>query len=601
VARIGWYGNYLDVQGLLSEVGEDKVKEWLVNNLCFPVRDTPVCLYQKAGVDRLLIPRGFTQRFYGFLRSLGYEQPKLKYPVRFTADFSQDILSRLRDYQVEVLRSLVDWLSISGAGSVMMATGGGKTYMIGALIKHLIDTKQVDRVFALAPSIDLVLQMADWIRKWGVDDIGVVTHEEFGLGKVTVATVQTMFNALYETQTMVNIGVPMQISMREFNEFFPLMEGRRYYASVHSQDFLYWILEAMEEEEEIEKEYNEGVKLPTEEKVALAKHYLCLDLGIDKCRMLVIVDEIQHEAARTVAYTLLSNPYSVRIGLSATPWRADDWTMHIYAVAGEIIPRRVTSSELISKGYLVPAVIIMYKRRVDVNSFLKFVETFHPDKLDALKERKLQATTEYNLIKEFLYKYDEDRYRDALRIASMLKRYDLTPAMFMMKERMPAAVMHDMLVKSGFTSYLVTGSVKGSLRKEVFDLARERKLDFIVTTVVGDEGLDIPPLRALVKMGSSTSPVRIFQRIGRALRPWEGKRFGLVIDFWDDILYFTFQGLMRERAYRLEKNWTILLAKNADGVEGAIRWALRTFSVSPETAVEPPSPSRRSPWSRSPQ
>ncbi|MCG2892609.1 MAG: DEAD/DEAH box helicase family protein, partial [Vulcanisaeta sp.] len=602
MARIGWYGNYLDVQGLLSEVGEDKVKEWLVNNLCFPVRDTPVCLYQKAGVDRLLIPRGFTQRFYEFLRSLGYEQPKLKYPVRFTADFSQDILSRLRDYQVEVLKSLVDWLSISGAGSVMMATGGGKTYMIGALIKHLIDTKQVDRVFALAPSIDLVLQMADWIRKWGVDDVGVVTHEEFGLGKVTVATVQTMFNALYETQTTVDIGVPMQISMREFNEFFPTMEGRRYYASVHSQDFLYWILEAMEEEEEIEKEYNEGVKLPTEEKVALAKHYLCLDLGIDKCRMLVIVDEIQHEAARTVAYTLLSNPYSVRIGLSAcvtgntlvpiledgrivwrkirelegkqvttlafngvpgsylslatavvlrtelggrkiyrirtesgrevlvtedhpffvaerglvpwvpakelkpkmmvlvvnpssgrirtqipgvtigyelvtdveeigskedvydmsvdgfhnfvangfithnTPWRADDWTMHIYAVAGEIIPRRVTSSELISRGYLVPAVIIMYKRRVDVNSFLKFVETFHPDKLDALKERKLQAATEYNLIKEFLYKYDEDRYKDALRIASTLKRYGLTPAMFMMKERMPAAVMHDMLV-----------------------------------------------------------------------------------------------------------------------------------------------------------
>ncbi|MDT7970874.1 MAG: DEAD/DEAH box helicase family protein, partial [Vulcanisaeta sp.] len=297
MARIGWYGNYLDVQGLLSEVGEDRVKEWLVNNLCFPVRDTPVCLYQKAGVDRLLIPRGFTQRFYAFLRSLGYEQPKLKYPVRFTADFSQDILSRLRDYQVEVLRSLVDWLSISGAGSVMMATGGGKTYMIGALIKHLIDTKQVDRVFALAPSIDLVLQMADWIRKWGVDDVGVVTHEEFGLGKVTVATVQTMFNALYETQTTVDIGVPMQISMREFNEFFPAMEGRRYYASVHSQDFLYWILEAMEEEEEIEREYNEGVKLPTEEKVALAKHYLCLDLGIDKCRMLVIVDEIQHEAA----------------------------------------------------------------------------------------------------------------------------------------------------------------------------------------------------------------------------------------------------------------------------------------------------------------
>jgi len=80
VVRIGWYGNYLDVQGLLSEVGEDKVKEWLVNNLCFPVRDTPVCLYQKAGVDRLLIPRGFTQRFYEFLRSLGYEQPKLSTP-----------------------------------------------------------------------------------------------------------------------------------------------------------------------------------------------------------------------------------------------------------------------------------------------------------------------------------------------------------------------------------------------------------------------------------------------------------------------------------------------------------------------------------------
>lgn len=54
---------------------------------------------------------------------------------------------------------------------------------------------------------------------------------------------------------------------------------------------------------------------------------------------------------------------------------------------------------------------------------------------------------------------------------------------------------------------------------------------------LADEGLNIPALDSLILAGAGKSPTRMIQRIGRTLRPSDGKTEAIVIDFKDNVRY----------------------------------------------------------------
>jgi superfamily II DNA or RNA helicase len=217
----------------------------------------------------------------------------------------------------------------------------------------------------------------------------------------------------------------------------------------------------------------------------------------------------------------------------------------------------------------------MYKRKVN----MRLLSLFHPI---VAKHPNVPSMREYQEIKKFLYTEDAERLMDGVRIASILKEKGLVPSLFIMKEKKPAEMLADKLQGIGYRTYLVTGVVKGEERKRIFDLARRELVDFIVTTVVGDEGLDIPSLRSEVIMSGGISSTRFLQRVGRVVRPWKDKKFGLVIDFADQIWFFSLQAELRRRIYALEPAWTVIETESISGIKNAIEWVMSKLQPTPQ-------------------
>ncbi len=239
------------------------------------------------------IPRGLALKAAGVLGiNVPDFAPGLKEP-------GEEYMAGLRDYQRNVFRSAAAQLKKIGAATIQMATGAGKSFLAGAMAKWLND--QGYKVFLIALSKDLVLQLKDYAERVGAIDVVAVT-------------VQTLVRRL---------GGDGAEDMEE--------EDREIY-------------EAYADEYSNVSE-DELVKLFKSEKVA------------------VILDEAHHVPAATVRKVMMEagDGWALRIGLTATPWRNDNRDLDIYAYAGTVVEPRINSSFLIERGFAVPVEIRVVK------------------------------------------------------------------------------------------------------------------------------------------------------------------------------------------------------------------------------------------------
>ena len=240
------------------------------------------------------------------------------------------------------------------------------------------------------------------------------------------------------------------------------------------------------------------------------------------------------------------NPNAIRIGLSATPWRNDNRDLEIYAYTGEIIERKVTSSELIHKGYLVPVVILVYWRYN-----IKLPKEIRDEILKYKLERK--GVKAWQIIKKYIY-FDEGRINEIIEIANNLPK----PCLILVREREFGRKLLNVFHSKGIGKVeFVSSYVKGEERHMIFNQVRNGYLDILIATTLADEGLDLPPLRSLIVADGLASRTRVFQRIGRIVRPWNGKKFAIVIDIVDNTIYFKDHGIERIRLYRTEPLWKV--------------------------------------------
>ena len=479
-------------------------------HLCYSVFDSKegrpklVCLY-KVENNKLIIPRGLIPRIEKFL------QINFKY---INIDYNRvpkDVLEKLRDYQREVLFSLLKQIEKCGCATIWIATGGGKSFMIGAILRTLFELGIGHRAFVLAHTVDLVLQNARFIKYWGFtnEDIGVVTsfRKEFNK-RIVCCTVQTLYKAIKHE---------LKISENGYDKNNKLSDEDR--------DVLY---------------YFDYVKLKPYEASELVKSYLNSDV--------VVIDECQHIPAMMYKTILSVNENSIRIGLSATPFRADGKDLEIYAISGDIIERKVTSSELIEKGYLVTVYIFMYMYKPRNLAEIAYIVRSVKSELKA-----------YNIIKDFLFTQDYNRLAEIVRIAYVLPK----PCLILTKEVAPAKLIYEALrTETDFKIALVTGVVKGNERERIFRATREGKIEILIATTLADEGIDIPELRSLLITCGGKSKVKALQRIGRVTRKVNGKEYAIVVDIWDQVYFLIKHGAERVNAYRTEKNYKVEFVRN---------------------------------------
>ena len=375
----------------------------------------------------------------------------------------------LRPYQREVAKSVFEAFERYGGAVAQMATGAGKSYMAGYIAREL--ARNGYKVLVTALSKDLVVQLQDFARRWGAE--------------VHAATVQWLWRRV--------------------------ASGDREPAA-----------ELDEEEREVVKAYSDEWAEEGVEKL------------LDARDVAIVIDETHHVPARTVREVVkaVGGGWALRLGLSATPWRADGRDMEIEAWVGPIVEPRISSSYLIEHGYAVPITIYMHRPKAKCKT---------PD-------------GSYAEVRKVLLLDCEERNREIIRILMDAEK----PAMVVTSLVKHAELLYKMAKEAGLRAELATGAVKAEERKRIFDAVRARQVDVLVATTIANEGLDLPSLRTLVNARGGASPPMAIQVAGRLVRKDEGKDHATLIDFCDDAPFFREQCEKRAKIYATEPRWNLV-------------------------------------------
>ncbi len=243
---------------------------------------------------------------------------------------------------------------------------------------------------------------------------------------------------------------------------------------------------------------------------------------------LVIVDEAHHAGAATYRELLSRLPRRRTVGLTATP-RQDALWRAVVAHVGPVV-HEVPRAALERAGLLV---VPSYRA---VETGWSFDYTGPEDWI------ALQASLEV----------DADR-RDlvANAFAGAVRGRGLGLLLCGRVEYSKLLAVE--LRARGLRAAALVGAMPAKERSATLDAARAGKLDVLTATSLADEGLDLPDLRVLGLAWPSRAEPRLLQRIGRVLRPSEGKSGALVIDFVDAAGPLENQGRIRSRLFA--KHW----------------------------------------------
>jgi len=260
----------------------------------------------------------------------------------------------------------------------------------------------------------------------------------------------------------------------------------------------------------------------------------------------VIMDEGHHVSAKTVRRVMIEagDGWALRIGLSATPWRNDGRDLEIYAYSGSVVEPKISSSYLIKNGYAVPVEI-------------RVVEAPLCEEIEECEGERGAAA--YMCVRRALVECEE-RNRFIVELATKVEK----PILIITPLVKHAEKLFRLAKAAGLKAALVTGVVKAEKRKEIYDALRRGEIEVLIATTLADEGLDLPPLRTLIIALGGKSKTRTLQRIGRLVRPYEGKRVAVAYELKENYPYIADHLEARLRLYETEPHWRMVFADSSD-------------------------------------
>lgn len=133
----------------------------------------------------------------------------------------------------------------------------------------------------------------------------------------------------------------------------------------------------------------------------------------------------------------------------------------------------------------------------------------------------------------------------------------------------------------------IHGSLETEKRQGALAEIQNGQLDVLVSSTITDEGVDIPSLSAAILAGGWKSPIKLYQRIGRAMRPKPGGNNSVyIVDFVDlTHKYLARHSLERFTLVRNEEGFQIV---GDFELERAKITPPATESANPKTLETPP-------------
>lgn len=260
----------------------------------------------------------------------------------------------------------------------------------------------------------------------------------------------------------------------------------------------------------------------------------------------VVVDECHKcvgSPTRMMMFYKVLSALSARykIGLTATPYRADGLERCMFALLGDVI-HEVPQSAV--AGNTVPVMV-------------KFVNTGYSPDVDEITNG--DGTLNYSKLIENI---SEDKKRNAV-IAAQINRAVTNGAVLVLSDRIKHLELLEKLVYFYFqhkTARLGIASTKAEKERRariLTDLNNGALNVVFATYKLAKEGLDVPNLRTVVFATPQKDKTTVIQSAGRVARKACGKECGTVVDFSDDF------GMLRgyekkRRGYYKKNSYTFL-------------------------------------------
>lgn len=248
------------------------------------------------------------------------------------------------------------------------------------------------------------------------------------------------------------------------------------------------------------------------------------------------LDECHHAATQTVEEIMRAakNAYW-RFGGSATPYREDGADLMIQALFGRKLVN-ITPSYLIDRGFLVRPHIFNVKMDAKFGDSFSYSKIYKNWIVENDHLNKLVATTM--------------KFLDNSGISSLtlVQRYEHG-------ER-----LQQLLPETPF----IRGDMPRKKRKELIADLKSGKVRSCIATTLADEGLDVRRLGAVLIPGGGKSITRVYQRVGRVLRPFEGKTKAIAVLFQHDARFLKEHG---NRVKRLMEDEPSFIMKNCKPYE----------------------------------
>ncbi len=112
----------------------------------------------------------------------------------------------------------------------------------------------------------------------------------------------------------------------------------------------------------------------------------------------------------------------------------------------------------------------------------------------------------------------------------------------------------------------IHGTTPNGERERTLNRMRTGDVPILISSVILDEGVDVPAIRSLVLAGGTKARHRIKQRIGRGMRAVEGKHKLMVWDFSDAGKYLGAHARDRQILYSREEMFTPYHLTLADAI-----------------------------------
>ena len=242
---------------------------------------------------------------------------------------------------------------------------------------------------------------------------------------------------------------------------------------------------------------------------------------------LIIIDEVHHLPADKFKQIALQCIASKRLGLSATPIREDGKHEELFKLMGGLIYYK-SPQELIKMGYLAPYELIQVRVELTPREKIKYSSLLS-------QFRKLSGGKKVSELLQ-LVKEGNSNAIEAMKVYNEMKKIvnlaeNKLKALddIIKKENGNKILIFTQYVEQAeeiarkYNAYLITGKTNKSEREKLLKVFRSLKAGILVLTTVGDEGLDIPDASVGIIVTGTGSRRQFVQRLGRLLRPSNGK------------------------------------------------------------------------------